>query len=149
MTKADLLQRVEAASRPDRILDAMIAADLAGLCLHGSWHTEGPDGDRGHVCDDCGADSWGNLGKQGQRLTDPLPTFTASIDAALALVERLLPGAWCVMAKGRLTAAEPLYGCELLFNHDEQLGIASGHTQALAIVAATLRALIAKEAEHG
>lgn len=87
-----LSERLAAATGPDRILDAVIATDVAGLCLHGSWHSEGPDGDRGRCCDDCGADSWGNLGKFGQRLNDPVPSYTASVDATLALLERRLPG---------------------------------------------------------
>lgn len=70
--------------------------------------------------------------------------FTSSVDAAIALVDFAMPGAWYVIAKGRLTSAEPLYGCELLFGSDEQLGIADGPTQPLAIVLALLRALQAK-----
>lgn len=109
--KEDLIAaraRVEQATGPDRILDAMLEADIAGRCLHGSWHSEGPDGDRGRVCDDCGADSWGNLGKFGQRLNGPVPAFTASIDAALGLVERKLPGyRWGVSATGIKRGTHP------------------------------------------
>ena len=68
--------------------------------------------------------------------------YTASIDAALALVERVRPGCWYVMAKGRLTDAEPLYGCELLRGGtDEQLAISEGHTQPVAILSALLLSL--------
>lgn len=106
-----LLERVKAASGPDRDLEWDIQQALFGIeqtDFHGT------------------------------------PRYTASIDAALALVERVLPGSWYVLAKGRLSEAEPLYACELLLGQDEQLGIAEGQNQPLAIIAATLTALIAK-----
>jgi hypothetical protein len=148
-----LIAKVEAATGRDRILDATIARDVAGLCLHGSWHSEGPDGDRGRVCDDCGADSWGNLGKMGQRLNAPMPAYTTSIDAAVALVERRLPGhRWGVSATGVRTGERTEEGWSRyadgfrahVTEHSALRPMpttADALTAPLAIVLATLRAL--------
>lgn len=73
--------------------------------------------------------------------------FSASIDHALLLAERLLPGCWYVMAKGRMRDEEPLYACELLEGAERQIAINEGHTQPLAILAALLSALISKESQ--
>lgn len=117
---AELLVRVKAATGPDRELDRAIF-----------------DGLLGGIFDEAAV---GQFFIRIRWDAEPVE-FTASIDAALALVERKLPGAWYVLAKGRMTEAEPLFGCELLFGAEEQLGIEAGHTQALAIVAALLTAL--------
>ncbi len=155
---APLVELVERATGPDRILDAQIARDVAGLCLHGCWHSEGPDGDRGRVCDDCGADSWGNLGKHGQRLNDPLPTYTASIDAALALMERVLPNhSWGGEQTGVRTGERNYLGLHRYTDgfkaHVTKKSalrpmpvVASALTAPLAIILATLRALSSQEA---
>ena len=141
MTKADLLQRIEAANGPDRVLDGDV------------WHalTAKP------------GDVWVNDFADGvYHLQDPRdtiayeapPDLTASIDAAIALVERLLPGwAWFVDWIGM--PDQPACHAEIWLpaqrsqhlGRERERGEAS--TPALAILAATLRALIAKEAEHG
>lgn len=77
------------------------------------------------------------------------PKLTASIDAALALVERMLPGMWWCMSKGRLSEGEPLFACELLFGFDERVSIAEGQTLPIAIIAALLRALIVRTPDTG
>lgn len=74
-----------------------------------------------------------------------VPAYTASTDAAIALVDRVLPGVWWVFAKGKMTADEPLYAAQLLFGEDEEIGIGEGHTLPLAILAALLTALRAAE----
>ena len=134
-----IVERLQAAAGPDRILDATIARESAGLCLHGSWHSEGPDGDRGRVCDDCGADSWGNRGKTGQRLNDPVPLYTASIDAALSLVERKLPTDYHFF---ELSIGHKRAHCEI---HDQRIydpiGTADAPTAPLALLIALLKAL--------
>ncbi len=154
----ELVERVTKATGPDRILDAAIARDVAGLCLHGSWHSEGPDGDRGRVCDDCGADSWGNLGKAGQRLSDPLPAYTGSIDADVLLLERVLPDyRWGVSAVGVRTGerspegwARYADGFRAHVTKSSPLRpmpvTADALTAPLAIILALLRALSSQEA---
>lgn len=156
----DLIGRLERATGSDRITDAMLTRDVAGLCLHGSWHSEGPDGDRGRVCDDCGADSWGNLGRHGQRLNDPIPAYTASVDIVLALVERKLPGwKWSAGAAGIKTGEKtpegyPVYGegYKAALTERSVLRpmpvVATAATAPLAICLALLRALKAQTSEQ-
>lgn len=104
MKKLDLkalLERVRNATGPDRGLDGLLARDVEGWIPHfalegediidwpwmgGHWHLPGdPD------ADDC-----------QQAPSDEPPAYTASIDAALALVERVLPGwQWCLNRLGR------------------------------------------------
>ena len=86
-----LAARCEAATGPDRELDAEIGA-LFGLCPHKKTTYERCQGDSGYTCDACGADSWGNRSKTGQGLRDPMPAYTASLDAAMTLV----PEGWGV-----------------------------------------------------
>jgi hypothetical protein len=118
---AKLIERVEAATGQDRGLDL----DLATALVPDVLVMRQRDDDRG---------------------ADPYTywCYTEKIDDALALVERKLPGAWWVIAKGRMQASEPLFGCELLFGADQQLGLADGPTPALAILLALLRALSAR-----
>jgi hypothetical protein len=122
-----LLERVKGATGPDRALDLALARALVPDVIVLRQRN-----------DDSGADPFTYW------------QYTDKIDDALALVERVLPGCWYALAKGRMTEAESLFGCELLFGADEQLGIADGPTQALAILSALLSALIAKETvSHG
>lgn len=79
----DLIERLEKADGPDRELDAKLARHLAGdpvdhwFRLFGDWFTD-----------------------------RTIPSYTSSIDAAVALVERVLPGAeWEVTNTGRRPGA--------------------------------------------
>lgn len=121
----DLIAKCERATGGDRELDAAIATALDDWSEH--WEAE-------------------DLHSEPKLFKD-CDDYTSSIDAALALCERVLPGIWYVLAKGRLQASEPLFGCEMLFGSDEQIAIADGPTQALAIVIATLKALEKDSAE--
>jgi len=114
----ELLERVKAATGPDRQLDYVLFCHFAPMEVASAWHPL-----NGHK-------------------------YTSSIDAALALCGRALPGYWYVMAKGRMTDSEPLYACELLEGAETQLAINEGHTQPLAILAALILALISKAQEH-
>lgn len=70
--------------------------------------------------------------------------YTASVDAALALAERLIPGVWYHIAKGKTRVDEPLYGAAMMLG-DEPIGQGEHETsQAIAIVLATLKAIQAK-----
>lgn len=80
------------------------------------------------------------------RAVFPFPHYTASIDAALALIERVLPGAsW-----GVNTAMEGGFAADVPFQKlkDMQPHPVRHRTAPLAILAALLSALITKEADH-
>lgn len=64
---------------------------------------------------------------------------TESLDAALALAERLLPGVWWIAGRGKLRASEAEYGAQLMFG-EEPIGQGEGATAGLALCAAILRA---------
>ena len=77
-------------------------------------------------------------------------SLTGSLDAAIALTERLLPGIWWVIAKGKTTLAEPMYGAQLFFGEHEEFAPGEGPTPAIALLIATLKAHDnLKEANHG
>jgi len=80
-----LADRVENLDGPSREVDVLIGA-IFGLCPHKTTTYERCQGDSGYTCDECGADSWGNRSKSGQRLDDKIPAYTASLDAAMQLV---------------------------------------------------------------
>lgn len=87
-TLRSLLVRVEAATGPDRELDGRIWAATAGVTIL-EW-------------DGAGAlwkDEHGGLRHQRD---DRIPAYTASIDAAVALVEQMLPGwGWSIERSGQ------------------------------------------------
>lgn len=137
----ELLERVKAATGPDRELDALILLHLNGWTLHeetnpksGSfafWEGEPWNS----VCHNCSG--WEAL--------------TASIDAALALVERCLPG-WVVsdLCQNSRHAGDP-WGCELSVYYgsdpSKNRSAFSGYdfpSAPLAILGALLTALIAQ-----
>jgi hypothetical protein len=95
-----LSTRIASAEVGSRELDAEIAV-LDGWCLHPNKTYEAVQGDSGFTCEDCRANSWGNRSNNvhRQRLHDPVPTYTTSLDAALALAERVLPGWWFTVGK--------------------------------------------------
>jgi len=120
-----LAAQVEAADGPSRELDVAIGA-LFELCAHNSRTFERCQGDSGYTCDACGADSWGNRNKAGQGLSDHIPQYTASLDAAMTLVG---DHSW------RVEDHELAGPCALVY---DQEGYAV--TPALALTAAALRA---------
>ena len=69
---ADLIERVERAKGPDRDIDRDIGLHVAGLTFNDKmpWNWIGP----------------------GVDVTGALPSYTASLDAVLSLVERVRPG---------------------------------------------------------
>lgn len=103
MTIAELLERVEGATGPDRELDAAIECALAS--------------------------TWGSA-------INPRP-YTASLDAALALVERVRPG-WTWEGGRDPAKASWAY---LYAKIDGPTFSASAPTPALALLAALLRSL--------
>jgi hypothetical protein len=115
---AGLIERLEAAAGPDREIDKAIFAYLGY-----TWR----------AMDYWSADStkmWSG------------PVFlTYSIDAALALVERLLPGIFWVIGQGKTNSVEKLFGCQLLFGTEEIIGSGESDHAPLAILLALLKAL--------
>lgn len=122
-----LIERVESATGPDRERAADVCEALGFKVRRhptrygrraAAWAYLAPDR-RWHACE----------------------PILSSIDAALALMERFLPGVFWLASKGRTREAEPLYACQLMFGTDEVLADAEADTIALAIILATIRAL--------
>lgn len=143
----ELLERVRSATGPDRELSLRILTEVGG------WAFEKRGRDR---------QPW-MYGPQGERRDPPgrgvfhAPHVTASIDAALALVERLFPDHgpnmvysydlnWHASAHAHMSYAAELFvaegdPCEMVSYHGQ------AHTLPLAILAALLQALISKESQ--
>lgn len=119
---SELIAKLEGLSGPDREVDIDLGIALGAF-------VEDPD-----------AASYGPYLRR--RLARRAPALTRSLDAAVALVERKLPGTFYHVAKGRLTASEPLYGAQLLFGSEEVLGEGAHRVNlALALCLALLRSL--------
>ncbi|HEY3694112.1 hypothetical protein [Phenylobacterium sp.] len=122
-----LIERVEAATGPCLELDADIARAMRITVTYSVEINPKPCGDDFNY----------------------LPPLTASVDAALALAERVLLGCWWLVGKGQLRGTEALYGAQLLFGSDEVLGAGeSPATPALAILSAILHAKLAQAQEQ-
>lgn len=120
-----LIERLEKATGPDRELDAHLLGYFG-------WRTDG----FGRAIDPDGLPC----------LT--IPDLLASLDAALALVERVRPGAWYRLGCGRNHPDEPLYGAQLLLpdvpGDEDGAVIGEGEHEAslaLAVLIALLRTL--------
>ena len=118
-----LLSRLEAATGPDRELDHR----LQGILVN--------DGNFGHYA---GIEEWVTAGMEFGWNT---PAYTASIDAAIALVERVEPRSWHVhlgTAINSLWASDTIFG-EPLTAPDVPLYLLPKH-----IILALLRSLSAR-----
>ena len=122
-----LLARVEGEKGEDRAMDAEIALHIGGCVRYRNWYDD--DAKTQHAWhfkwqDDC---EW-----------EPLPHFTTSLDAAVALVERVRPGN-VLEVEGFAGSAQ--WGA-MVAEHG-----ATAPTPARALIAALLRAEIAKPQE--
>lgn len=128
----ELLRRVETATRPSRVLDAYIRQWIAGEPLKAS--EPGPVWYFNHDRILWGDGSW----------SDEAATlhYTSSLDAAIALVEKRLPGIFWLVGKGKTRAAEPPFGCHLMFGTDEIIAEGEAATGPIAILIALLKAEI-------
>lgn len=144
MTLQELLERVEKADGPDRELDARIwkalNPDQQVLFDGGDVRTRRP-AEYGRLADlplDGFGDWEGIAGHIGA------PCMTASVDAALALVETKLPG-WSVVCGPKMAVLSP---CGLTDGLTAIANTSHGKaaTRAPSIVAALLRALAEREA---
>jgi len=67
--------------------------------------------------------------------------FTGSVDDALCLLDRLKPGCFYLLGRGKTRHDEPPYGAQLMFGSDEILGFGEAPTMPLAIILALLEAV--------
>lgn len=147
MTLPDLIAKLEQAEGPSRELDAEIRAML--FAGDDAYAAKSPF--NGEWCVYKGVDRNGRE-KLHENRTVPHALwngeYTASIDAAVALVNRVLPDAFWIVSRGRLRLEEPLYAAQILFGVDEILGEAEGNSLPIVIVLAILRALSSKEQQQ-
>lgn len=129
-----IIERLEAATGADREIDADLMVALCGAWRVNDSQFYGP-----------GEKSWsfGEYEEESRAWCGPLPYLTASLDAALALVEEKLPGCdW------NLDRDSGRYEFEILPT-EERIGYgARSATPALAVLIALLRALEAKDRTH-
>jgi hypothetical protein len=123
----ELIARVEGASGPDRELDRLVALAVSGA-------TEDRDelgGLRGYHKDGF----WTSIG--------PIEPVTASLDAALSLLERVLPEAYAGVQQNRYEPGEAgdRTWNGYVFLNDEEHESLKHPTPALALVLAILKAL--------
>lgn len=128
-----LLDRIEKAEGPDRELDLLIWVALVANpskeynWSDGVWFKDHGEKDRGpywRACDH----------------TKEAPFYTASLDAALALVERVRPGHWWSIE--HVGGAPPAGFAKARIFTPEVAYSASGSTPALALLSALIRSLI-------
>ena len=139
----ELIERLEKATEPDRTLDGAIALAFAFPQKYFGKDFSRVDGP------DCYTDqaTWGGLGDEvGDYIA---PEYTASLDAAIALVERVLPDHEEIglqIGRGHTNA----YICSDTFR--QEIGVdryvGCGPTPALAILLALLHALKHKEGNN-
>jgi hypothetical protein len=136
-----LLERLRQAERPDRYADCHLWVIAQG-------------GDaRMVVCDSSTQDFVWERGIDGMWIRSvvrfrAVPKYTASIDAALALVARVLPGwAWLKKSERVITLYRPLTEEEDATKAWATHYDADGATIPIAILAALLTALIAKDSQ--
>lgn len=136
----DLLRRVEGATGPDRELDADVLAALLDARRERGYHNANAMRAKGSA-DLPARDYWRRCG----------PLVTASVDAALALVERVLPGLVIDMCRlgrpgNQFQVREVLIYCG---EEPDVLEVERDYWPArpapLAILEALLHALIARE----
>lgn len=128
----DLLARVEAATGPDRELDADICTALLDPKReknYWNWQASRPQGSP-HKPE---ADYW-----KGRA-----PKLTASLDAATALIERCLPGL-TVRVRPKILIGGKYQTCEIEIDEVGEFEAFNCTTPALACIAALLKAMIAR-----
>ncbi len=132
-----LIERLEKLTGPDRDVDEAIQAWSVGATIE--WQEYA--GRNAYHRDD----SWVSIGA--------LQPLTASLDAAIALVERILPGHGRIGCKGQQLATDPMYAYQILPNdfasHQEPIGEAEHDCEAICLLIAALRAkVLVSDSDH-
>lgn len=133
---AQLKDRIDKAEGPNFELERVIHEVVLGQCTHRETRyyciEDGNDSDSGHECIACGKDTYG----------ERWPNYTASVDAALSLVEKCAPDAFWELDRG--------YNATITNADAGYCGAAHGKpTPALALLSALLSALLAMEERDG
>lgn len=129
---ADIIERLEKATGPDRAIDYMIA-DLEFQKAALTTRT---------------ADLLPHWTEEQRRSI--IAAYTASLDAAISLVERMLPIHGRMMSKGRVSVDEPLYATKIYDNYvyigedPHELSSAEHECEPIALLLAMFRALEAE-----
>lgn len=136
---SDIIERLEKATEPDRALDYRIAY-LVDLRIEGMSCTVR------EYCDNLSGMDLTQIVASGDRHTSilrhELPPYTASLDAAIALVEAKLPG-WSWGAgrdDGRYSS-----GVEKVTRYDREVYMAVSNNAAIALLIAMFHALQSEE----
>ncbi|MAZ17867.1 MAG: hypothetical protein CL535_16250 [Ahrensia sp.] len=133
---SDIIDRLEKADGPSRELDSRVwvAANPDDLIIENDQHHG-----QGTV-----QFSGGGFARDRFKLCE---MYTASLDAAIALTEKLLPEHGRMHSKGRLAIDEPLYGVKL-YEHElcvgedpHEIAEAEHDSEPIAILIALFRAL--------
>ena len=120
---------------PDyRVLDGLIA-----IAFDGFW-TRHPHG-REDLLEYCRRDGEGDRAPiRFGSMETMVPRYTTDLNATLALLEKVYPGVWYALARGRMKDGEKEYACQLLFGL-QPIAEAEADTLPLAIVAAMILGL--------
>lgn len=140
-----LLERCEKASGPDRELDADLAVAMGHFDYRLRYGLEDCRIVRGRIID-ANQVEVGVVGKGGLLFIDDLPKFTASLDAAVALIEKALPGwDW----RGQSMGSDGCFA-EVWWHgwRDDTVIHAEAKSPTLALLSALLKALIAREEQR-
>lgn len=139
MTIEELIEALQKAEGPSRELDVR---------LHFTLHEQKRVISIKSI-NDCGDGHYSveGINVSGQRCIygDDIPLYTASVDAAMALSERVIPGCFYLVGKGKTRADEPLYGAQIMFGSNEVMG--AGETDASSAIALVLATLKAKQVQ--
>lgn len=151
---SELLERVKAATGPDRVLDAAISAHFR-YHPYGPFHWLDKSPEAIFAPTHAGWVGFTLPGEDTPRDAWASPEYTASVDAALEFSERVLRG-WVVadLCQNSRHAGDP-WGCTLAVyfgsTPSKNKSASSGYdfpTASLAIIAATMTALISQEPDH-
>ena len=141
------LADLEKASGADRGLDAAVAIAVGYIKEYAErngehGHIRGYDGPSGRVPYSApwwpGRNPWPPVGLNDVAIRNEVPEWTASLDATIALVERVLPG-----VRYELTTTGRSPGASILTADGDTNG-AYAPTLALALLTAMFRAFVAK-----
>lgn len=132
----DLITRLSKLDAPDREVDAEICIALQYVTQKGATNIR-------RDTDEEFKDEWLDFEVDGELWTEKTPELTASVDAAIALAERVLPG-WGFF----LRSDKDGHNCGMVYpvHNFVTPGTASGSTAAISMCIALLRA---KEAGNG